>query len=84
MRPEDIARFARRDWETLEAAKTEQWLEERRRRGVAWCFQVGDALRRQVARQQPTWPTAADREADLETHVRVGKALRRVDRPHRR
>ena len=80
VRPEDVARFARRDWEAVNACKTEQWLEERRRRGVSWCFRVADDLRRQVACQQPAWPTAAERQADLDTHVRVGEALRRVHR----
>jgi hypothetical protein len=80
VRPEDITRFAGRDWEAIDASKTASWLEERRRRGVRWCFEVADGLRRQVARQQPGWPTAADRRADLETHVRVGEALRHVRR----
>lgn len=80
MRPEDVARFARRDWEAVSACKSEQWLEERRRRGVSWCFLVADDLRRQVSRQQPTWPTAAEHQADLDIHIRVGEALRRVDR----
>ena len=80
VRPEDVARFARRDWEAVNACKTEQWLEERSRRGVRWCFRVADDLRRQVACQQPAWPTTAERQADLDTHVRVGEALRRVHR----
>ena len=83
VRPEDIAAFARRDWETAAAYKQAQWLEERRRRGVSWCFRLADDLRRQVARQQPTWPTAAERRADLDSHVRVGEALRRVHRAGR-
>ena len=80
VRPEDIAAFARRDWRTAAVSKQAQWLEERRRRGVSWCFRLGDDLRRQVARQQPTWPTAEERQADLDNHVRVGEALRRVHR----
>jgi hypothetical protein len=80
VKPEDIAAFVRRDWRTAAASKKAQWLEERRRRGVAWCFRLADDLRGQVARQQPTWPTAAERQADLDSHVRVGEALRRVHR----
>ena len=65
----------------MEASKDAQWLEERRRRGVAWCFRIADNLRRQASRQHLSWPTADERQADLEMHVRVGQALRRVRRP---
>jgi hypothetical protein len=74
----DLASFANRDWNALEASKQTHWVTERRRRGVRWCFAVAEGLRRQVARQRPDWPTASDREADLAVHVRVGNALRRV------
>lgn len=80
VRAEDIAAFVRRDWSAAAANKQAQWLEERRRRGVMWCFRVADDLRRQVARLHPAWPTAAERQADLDNHVRVGEALRRVQR----
>jgi hypothetical protein len=78
MRAEDLARFARRDWDALAASKETQWLAERMRRGVGWCLAVAEELRLQVKRRRPDWPTAADREDDLATHVRVGSALRRV------
>jgi hypothetical protein len=80
VRAEDIAAFARRDWTAAAACKEAQWLEERRRRGVRWCFEVADGLFRQVVKQQPAWPAAGERQADLDTHVRVGEALRRVVR----
>jgi hypothetical protein len=80
VRAKDIAAFAGRDWTALAASKDAQWLAERRRRGIAWCFRVADDLRRQVLRQQPAWPSTKERLADLDTHVRVGEALRRVRR----
>jgi hypothetical protein len=80
VRPDDIAAFVRRDWAALASSKDAQWLEERRRRGVAWCFRIADELRRQVVLRQPDWPEPSERQADLDTHVRVGKALRRVHR----
>jgi hypothetical protein len=76
--PKDLAAFARRDWKAAAACKESQWLTERRRRGVGWCLEVAEELRRQVVRQYPAWPTADDRRDDLDTHVRVGTALRRV------
>jgi hypothetical protein len=78
VRAEDLAAFAARDWKSLAASKEAHWLTERRRRGVGWCFEVADGLRRQVARRSPGWPTAEERQDDLDTHVRVGSALRRV------
>lgn len=74
----DLAAYARRDWETVAAAKEEQWIAERRRRGVRWCLEVADGLRRQVVQRHPSWPTRDERRDDLDTHVRVGAALRRV------
>jgi hypothetical protein len=78
VRAKDLAMFAGRDWRALEASKEAQWLTERRRRGVRWCLEVAEELRRQVVQQRPDWPTLSDREADLAMHVRVGHALRRV------
>jgi hypothetical protein len=74
----DLAAFAARDWEAVSASKETQWLSERRRRGVRWCLEVAEELRRQVLRRHPAWPTADERQDDLDTHVRVGNALRRV------
>jgi hypothetical protein len=83
VRRQDVAAFARRDWKALAASKDESWLAERRRRGVAWCIQIADELRRQVVTQRPTWPSPEEREADIAVHLRVGRALRRVGRAGR-
>ena len=78
MQAKDIAAFVRRDWSAVTACKEDQWLTERRRRGVRWCFEIAEDLRRQAARLHPDWPTVDERADDLDTHVRVGAALRRV------
>jgi hypothetical protein len=80
VRREDVAAFARRDWDAVVASKDEQWLAERRRRGVAWCIGIADELRRQVLAQRPGWPSPEEREEDLAAHERVAKVLRRVHR----
>ena len=81
VKPEDLVAFARRDWAGIAASKEAQWLTERRRRGVAWCIEIADTLRRQAVLQHPGWPTVDDRQADIDTHIRVGSALRRVRYP---
>jgi hypothetical protein len=78
VRARDIAAFAHRDWQTVADCKQAQWLTERRRRGVRWCLEVAEGLRRQVLQRHPEWPSADERQHDLDTHVRVGTALRRV------
>jgi hypothetical protein len=83
MRPDDVARLAHRDWDAVDASKTEQWLHERQRRGIPWCLRIAEELRRQVVRQRAEWPSAEERETDLATHVRVSEALRRVARARR-
>ena len=78
MEAKDIAEFMRRDWNAKASCKDDQWLTERRRRGVRWCLEVAEGLRRQVLQRHPGWPTTDERRDDLDTHVRVGAALRRV------
>jgi hypothetical protein len=78
VRARDIAAFAGRDWAEAAACKEAQWLTERRRRGVRWCVAVAEALRREALRRQPAWPSVEERQDDLDTHVRVASALRRV------
>ena len=83
MRREDVESFARRDWQAVADCKDLHWLEERRRRGLVWCLRMADELRRQVTGRHAEWPSAEERELDLDAHVRVGEALRRVHRTGR-
>ena len=42
---------------------------------------VADGLRRHVKALRPDWPSAEDRERDLEVHARVSEGLRSVHLP---
>jgi hypothetical protein len=82
---EDLIRFARRDWAAVGRAKQAHWL--RQKRGLSdsdLCRRSDDLLRH--ARAVGRSPSAAGLGpdlADLETHHRVGQALRAVVRASR-
>jgi hypothetical protein len=78
--PADIAAFARREWHLVEDLKAKYWAERKRTLLPADALQLGDELRRYVLRVRPGWPGTADREDDLNTHVRVAEALGAVSR----
>lgn len=78
MNPDDLAAFARRDWALVSAQEGEYWRERKRRLGPAEGLRVAEELRRHVRNQRSDWPSAAERQEDLATHVRVAQMLRRV------
>jgi len=65
----------------LAVLKSVHWRERKERLGPAEALRVADELRRWCRLRQPGWPSPAQREADLEVHVRVGEWLRSVARP---
>ena len=83
MTREDLIRFARRGWAAVAAAKEQHWLRQKRAMSPAEVWQMSDVLRRHARTLNPDWPSQADREADIETHHRVGVALRAISRPSR-
>jgi hypothetical protein len=44
-------------------------------------IRIGEELRRKYQELHPEWPSAADREEDLQTHIRVSEMLRSVRYP---
>lgn len=67
-----------RDWSLLERMKNEFWRE--RAPTPTEAIRVADQLRRYVSRIRPDWPGKEDRLADLNTHIRVSRALRNASR----
>jgi hypothetical protein len=83
MLPEDLVRFARRDWAALAEAKEGEWLRQKRAMTPAEALQLIDVMRCHALAIRPSWPSRAEREGDISTHQRVGQALRAVTRTSR-
>lgn len=79
MKPEDLRAFARRDWAAAATAEREAWRLRRDRLGPADGLRLTAQLGSAIRALRPDWPSTAEREADLEMHVRLGQALRRVE-----
>ena len=75
MDAESLRRFARRDWEAVARSKSEHWNAIARERGDDELIRVADDLRRFALSEHPCWPSEEDRARDLETHIRVARAL---------
>ena len=78
MRAEDVRRFAERDWKRLAVEKAGWWAG----RSTEERLQAAEALREHVLRIHPDWPTPAERQADLDAHVRLSRLLRRAGGDH--
>ncbi len=68
------------DWKAAERDKERYWVEWKRREGPAGGFRIANALRAQVKRARPAWPSEAERHEDWETHLRVFEVIGRVGR----
>jgi hypothetical protein len=73
-----IRQFVSRDWAAVRASKEAYWGERITRLGPAEGFRIADELRRQMLQQDPAWPNAESRDADLMSHVRLAALLRRA------
>jgi hypothetical protein len=73
-----IREFAARDWTTARERKDAYWADRIARLGPTEALRIADEVRRQVRASIPGWPTAADRQADLQGHVRLAELLQRA------
>jgi hypothetical protein len=74
----DLRAFAERDWKLIQELKDRHWKESKRALSPAELLRIGDGLRRHAQAIRPDWPTAAERDDDLEVHARVSASLRSV------
>lgn len=79
----DIEAFVKRDWGLVAEAKEAYWADRKRALGPAEGLRVADDLRRQAIAARPEYPTAEDRAADLESHMRVLEMLRHASERRR-
>jgi hypothetical protein len=79
MKQADLIAFAdRRKWEAIEEASSAHWLDRKRELGPLGGILDAAALWEAVRAVRPDWPSAAERDADLEMHRRVSEGLRSV------
>jgi hypothetical protein len=74
-----IREFMSRDWHAVRERKDRHWADRIEALGAPEGLRIADELRRHVVGLQSGWPSDADRQADLDTHVRVSRLLRRAD-----
>ena len=79
----DIRDYVSRDWAAVRRAKDLYWRDRIARLGPAEGVRMAEQLRQQAVARDPSWPSPADRDADLEAHVRLAERLRRAS-PARR
>jgi hypothetical protein len=77
MPPHPAAALLSKRWDLLAEYKDQYW-RKRKQLGLREALRVVDSLRTQAQFFNPSWPTLEDREADLETHLRVSAALART------
>ena len=71
----DAAAFAGRDWEAIERLKTDYWRERQAIMTPDEALAIAEQLRLYVKSIRPDWPSEADRDANLEDHIRLADAL---------
>lgn len=74
-----IREYLARDWQAVREIKDEYWAERIARLGPGEALRVAEQLRRQVLAIQPAWPDVAQRDADLQSHIRLAERFRRAD-----
>jgi hypothetical protein len=80
VRAELLKTFLGRGWSEAQANEDRHWCKV----SAAERLRISDELRRSAARMNPGWPSAAERDADLASHIRVAELLRRVEQNRKR
>lgn len=75
--------FVNRDWDAARKLKEDHWVGRNRGLEPGEILRRGEALWRDTRAIRPHGPSAAERQADLESHARVSRLLRSV-RPKNR
>lgn len=78
-----IADYVSRDWAAVREAKDQYWAERIERLGPVEGLRIAGELRRQMQAIDPAWPSPAERQLDLASHVHLAERLRRTDRARR-
>jgi hypothetical protein len=74
----EIREFQARDWRLIERSKSEYWTGRKAPISPSAVLQISTGLYKYARSLKPDWPNAAEREADLASHVRLKAMLRRA------
>lgn len=74
----EIGEFQARDWRLIERAKSDYWVRQKAAMPPAAVLEIASGLYEYARSLRPDWPNAAEREADLASHVRSTAMLRRA------
>jgi hypothetical protein len=74
----EIREFQARDWRLIERAKSDYWTGREAPISPSAILRMASGLYEYARSLRPDWPNAAEREADLATHVRLTAMLRRA------
>lgn len=75
---EHLRSFANRDWRAIAQAKREHQVRLFREHGAAATIGAARDLSAHALALDPNWPPAREREADLQHHVALKRALDRA------
>lgn len=78
MTAEEIREFQARDWRLVERAKSDYWTGREAPISPSAVLEMTSGLYEYARSLRPDWPNAAEREADLASHVRVTARLTRA------
>ena len=76
----DLEKLLTRDRVEVERARNRFWAKQRELVGPAASIRASESLSRHMLSVRPDWPSAREREADLEHHVTWTTLLDRVAR----
>jgi hypothetical protein len=80
----DIRGFCARDWRLVERAKADCWVEQKAAASSSAAIELAAELLQYARTLRPDWPNASEREADLESHIRLAGVLQRVSQERAR
>jgi hypothetical protein len=72
----EIREFQARDWRLIERAKSDYWTGRKASMPISAVLEIASGLYEYARTLRPDWPNAAEREADLASHVRLTAMLR--------
>ena len=83
MNAADIRNYLDRDWRLIEQSKIDFWRTRKAEMTPDEVFALSADLLEYVRSLRPDWPTSAEREEDLQAHIRLARLLDAARHPSR-